>query len=137
MNRWQKCVNDMYTQGQYPESPSLGEWPDEQSRELAIELIKEEVTRELIPALESGDLVGTLDGACDSIWVILWALRTLGFRNLAPYYEEVARSNCAKILPSGPVKHPVTGKLQKPEGWTPPNIAGLLKAEMARAKKAK
>lgn len=41
-----------------------------------------------------------------------------------PIWREVHRSNMAKL--GGPV---VDGKLKKPEGWTPPDIEGLLRAQ--------
>lgn len=41
-----------------------------------------------------------------------------------PIADEIHRSNMAKV--GGPV---VNGKITKPQGWTPPNIAGELKKQ--------
>jgi predicted HAD superfamily Cof-like phosphohydrolase len=45
-------------------------------------------------------------------------------------WEEVCRANMAKL--GGP-KDPVTGKHLKPEGWTPPDIEGVLRREAEKA----
>lgn len=67
-----------------------------------------------------------VDGAIDSIYVILWTLHKLGVPvNLC--WDEVQRSNMAKLGPDGkPLKNPETGKIMKPEGWQPPDLFGLL-----------
>jgi predicted HAD superfamily Cof-like phosphohydrolase len=136
MNPWQKHVNKMYIDGQYPEPPEPGKWPDEQSKQLAIKLIQEEVVDELIPAIMSDDLVEILDGAADAVWVILWAVRVLGF-DLTPFFEEVARTNHAKIPATGPIRHPVTNKLQKPPGWEPPRIKEMLEEILERQRRVR
>ena len=41
-------------------------------------------------------------------------------------YDEIHRSNMAKLMPDGSVKRRADGKVQKPDGWTPPNIASIL-----------
>jgi predicted HAD superfamily Cof-like phosphohydrolase len=41
--------------------------------------------------------------------------------DVRPFFDEVHRSNMAKL--GGPVRD--DGKIQKPEGWRPPDIAGL------------
>ena len=42
-------------------------------------------------------------------------------------WDEVARSNLAKISPDGKVHKRGDGKVLKPEGWTPPNIKDIIK----------
>lgn len=67
-----------------------------------------------------------VDGAIDSIYVILWTLNKLGVPADA-CWKEVQRSNMAKLGPDGkPLKNPETGKIMKPEGWQPPDLFGLL-----------
>lgn len=41
-------------------------------------------------------------------------------------FAEVHRSNMAKALPDGTVRYRPDGKVLKPDGWTPPDIKGVL-----------
>ena len=45
---------------------------------------------------------------------------------LAAALAEIHRSNMAKLGPDGRPIYRDDGKVMKPEGWTPPNIGGLL-----------
>lgn len=49
---------------------------------------------------------------------------------LASIWAEVQRSNMAKVVDGKVVRDPDTGKILKPEGWTPPDIAGVLSSRM-------
>jgi predicted HAD superfamily Cof-like phosphohydrolase len=42
-------------------------------------------------------------------------------------WDEVARSNLAKISDNGKVLKRNDGKVLKPEGWTPPDIKSILR----------
>lgn len=88
--------------------------------ELRAALIEEEA-RETVDAIRAGDLVEAIDGLCDLLCVVYGAAAEFGI-NLAPFWDEVHRTNMAKR--GGPVRE--DGKRLKPEGWQPPNIAGLL-----------
>lgn len=66
-------------------------------------------------------LAGAIDGLCDLLAVVYGAAVTFGI-DLAPFWEEVHRTNMAKV--GGPKR--ADGKQLKPEGWTPPDIEGLL-----------
>ena len=100
---------------------------------LAAVLIKEEVQKEFYPAFNAWcqsqsieNLTAMVDGAIDSIYVILWLLHKAGVP-VNQCWQEVQRSNMAKLLPDGTyVKNPETGKVMKPEGWTPPNLFAIL-----------
>lgn len=92
--------------------------------ELRASLIEEEAA-ETIVAIRSGDLVEAIDGLCDLLCVVYGAAAEFGV-NLAPYWDEVHRTNMAKQ--GGPVR--ADGKRLKPEGWTPPNIEGLLARDL-------
>lgn len=48
-----------------------------------------------------------------------------------PVFKEVHRSNMSKVMPNGKVKKDEGGKVIKPEGYSPPDIA----AELERQKK--
>ena len=122
MNKWQQYVGEFISCMGMEENKTPGEWSSEKQKQLCLKLIDEEVNKELIPALEEDDLVEAVDGACDSIWVILFAMESLGI-DLKPFYEEVRDTNMSKV---GGKKDPVTGKHLKPEGWQPPRIKGIL-----------
>lgn len=88
--------------------------------ELRASLIEEEA-RETVEAIRRGDLVEAIDGMCDILCVVYGTADEFGV-DLAPFWDEVHRTNMAKA--GGPVRE--DGKRLKPEGWTPPDIAGLL-----------
>lgn len=70
------------------------------------------------------DLVEAADGIADSIVVLLGLALRLGMSREVFYrvWSEVQRSNMAKA--GGPTRP--DGKRMKPDGWTPPDIAGAL-----------
>jgi predicted HAD superfamily Cof-like phosphohydrolase len=88
--------------------------------ELRAELIREEA-RETVEAIERGDLIEAIDGMCDLLCVIYGTAAEFGI-NLAPFWNEVHRSNMAKI--GGPIRE--DGKQLKPANWQPPDIKGVL-----------
>lgn len=102
-----------------------GETPAVRRPGLRAELIREEA-KETVDAIEAGDLVGAIDGMCDVLCVVYGTAAEFGI-NLAPFWDEVHRTNMAKA--GGPLRE--DGKRLKPEGWTPPDIAGVLAREEA------
>ena len=93
--------------------------------ELYVDLIMEEF-RELITAYGNRDKVEIADACADLKWVIEGLEHTLGIPQ-QEVWDEVARSNLAKISPSGKVEKRADGKVLKPDGWTPPNIKAIIK----------
>lgn len=91
--------------------------------ELRAELIREEAA-ETVAAILHGDLIESIDGMCDLLAVVYGTAAEFGI-DLAPFWDEVHRTNMAKA--GGPVR--ADGKRLKPSGWTPPDIAGVLKRE--------
>lgn len=99
---------------------------------LARRLIEEEVNVETLPALEKykqhpsfENLVELADGIIDSVYVLLHAANSLDI----PFdlvWNEVHRSNMAKVDADGRVKKREDGKILKPEGWTPPDIFSVM-----------
>jgi len=73
----------------------------------------------------SVDHVKLADGLADLIYVCIGAANEFGI-DLAAVWAEVHRSNMAKIGPNGEVKRREDGKVVKPDGWTPPDIEGVL-----------
>lgn len=89
-------------------------------------LIDEEVNRELLPAIDRGDLVAIADGMADAIYVIAGAALEYGIP-LDRVWAAVQATNMAKADPvTGKVHRRSDGKVLKPPGWVPPDIAGAL-----------
>lgn len=114
-------------------------------------------TKELIVAVRANDVVEILDACCDVDWVSigyeltrldvdLTAMQLVGRKLWRDYcfdnhdltievsdeiylkaWKEVTRSNMAKISPSGKVIKNLQGKVQKPEGWTAPDLLTVLR----------
>jgi predicted HAD superfamily Cof-like phosphohydrolase len=121
MNKWQRDVRDFEYEmfgREMPERPTTLGWDEVKLR---CSLITEEVN-ETIMALAAGDLEGVADGIGDAIYVLLGTAVRCGI-DMMPVWDAIQRSNMAKA--GGPLD-PKTGKQLKPEGWTPPDIAGEL-----------
>jgi predicted HAD superfamily Cof-like phosphohydrolase len=88
--------------------------------ELRISLIEEEAA-EFAAAVRGNDVPEIVDALCDLLYVTYGAAVALGV-DLDPFFREVHRSNMAKV---GGYRR-ADGKWMKPEGWQPPDIAGLL-----------
>ena len=99
------------------------EFPDLQDQHLRWRLINEEL-KELRLAHQAGDMVECADAIADLIYVVCGMAVSYGIP-LNHVWEEVQRSNMAKAGANGP-KYRSDGKVLKPEGWTPPDIAGVL-----------
>lgn len=82
--------------------------------------------KELMVAFGNRDLVEIADACADLKWVIEGLEITLGIPQ-QDVWDEVARSNLAKISESGKVEKREDGKVLKPEGWTPPDIKTIIK----------
>lgn len=86
-----------------------------------------EELRELIDAMAVRDPVAALDALCDLRYVADGTTLELG---LAGCFDEgfaaVHRSNMAKVGPDGKVTRAPNGKVLKPEGWTPPDLASIV-----------
>lgn len=119
---WQADVWEFNEAIGTPKRPTPG-WPDEASLELGLDLVSEEVA-ELLEAIECRRFVETVDAIGDSIVTLIGLARRLGV-DLHPIMAEIQRTNMAKL--TGPVRE--DGKRLKPPGWTPPDIAGLLRAQ--------
>lgn len=92
--------------------------------ELYLRLIREEFD-ELVKAFFERNMVEIADGCADLKWVIEGLENTLKIPQQA-VWNEVSRSNLAKISASGKVEKRPDGKVLKPEGWTPPDIKTAL-----------
>lgn len=95
-------------------------WPDESRKALIDRLVIEE-WNELAQADEDRDLTETADATLDLIYVLLGRLVTLGI-DPRPAWDAIQASNLKKT--GGETRE--DGKVLKPEGWTHPDIAGIL-----------
>ncbi|CAB4133322.1 Phosphoribosyl-ATP pyrophosphohydrolase-like [uncultured Caudovirales phage] len=100
---------------------------DTEQKDLYMKLIREEFN-ELRSAYAQNNIVEIADACADLKWVIEGLEHTLRLPNQA-VWDEVARSNHAKISSSGVVEKRADGKVLKPEGWTPPDIKRILKEQ--------
>lgn len=118
MNKMQEQVRDFRSMAEQV----IGDIhnPKLQDKNLVCNLITEEA-RELIYAINGGDLEKTIREICDLLYVTFGAAVAFGI-NIEPFFDEVHRANMQKA--SGPKRD--DGKREKPEGWQPPDIKGLL-----------
>lgn len=95
---------------------------------IEVNYIKREVDYALRQTLYSydGDIVGIADGLADLDYVVQGFRDELGIDE-AGVRAEVQRSNMAKFADG--IKRRPDGKITKPEGWTPPDIAGELRRQ--------
>jgi predicted HAD superfamily Cof-like phosphohydrolase len=66
-----------------------------------------------------------VDGAMDLIYVVLWAMLKMNIP-VDACFAEVQRSNMMKLNDDGSFTKNEYGKVQKPAGWTPPDLHGIL-----------
>ena len=93
---------------------------------LYVKLMAEE-SQELAQAMQSTDELETLDALVDILVVTIGAIHSAGF-DAEGAWKEVMRTNFAKIdSETGKVRKREDGKVLKPLGWTPPNLAPFLK----------
>lgn len=123
---WQQQVRLFMTEVKELELPRQPFIAGPLIKELCKALCTEECS-ELVQALEAEDLVEIADGIADLIYVALYTANAYGIL-MEPVFKEVQRSNMAKK--GGPKA--ANGKQQKPEGWAPPDIASIIKAQQYR-----
>jgi len=98
--------------------------------QLRAALIKEEA-KETIEAMRLDDLPAIADGLADLIYVTVGTALEYGIP-LDCVWDAVQQANMAKVDPTtGKVRKREDGKVLKPDGWTPPDIAAVLYAQEA------
>ena len=100
------------------------ELPDTKERTLRMKLLAEEMY-EYTVAENENDLVEVADALADIIYIACGTAVAYGIP-LDDVFEEVHASNMAKLVDGKPI-YREDGKVLKPEGWTPPDIKGVLK----------
>ena len=104
------------------ETPDLG---PKELIELRIKLLTEEV-QEYAEAARSGDLVEVLDALADIGYILAGTIINHGMQDIYDdAFNEVHRSNMSKLV-DGKVIRREDGKVLKPEGWQPPQLAQFL-----------
>lgn len=103
----------------FPKLPS-----DRAFRNLRMDLLTEEYD-EYLKAEQVNDLVEVADALADMVYIIFGTAHHYGIP-LDAVLAEVHRSNMAKVGPGGVVSRRPDGKVLKPGGWTPPDVAGVL-----------
>jgi len=107
------------------DSPDIG---PEDMIELRIKLLREEV-EEYAEAARAGDMVEILDALADIGYILAGTIINHGMQHIYDdAFNEVHRSNMAKLV-EGKVLRREDGKVMKPEGWTPPQLAQFLNKE--------
>lgn len=98
---------------------------------LSARLVEEEIAKmasgfnKLKHAQSFENLTEYVDGAIDTIYVILWSLLKMNIPVQA-CFDEVQRSNMAKLQADGSYNKSPAGKVQKPASWTPPDLHSIL-----------
>ncbi len=101
---------------------SVDGWNHEQFN-LYVNLIDEEYNEELKAAIANCDPVEIVDALTDILVVTIGALHSMG-ADPEGAWKEVMRTNFAKIdKETGKVRKREDGKVLKPLGWEPPNLA--------------
>jgi predicted HAD superfamily Cof-like phosphohydrolase len=96
--------------------------------DLYLKLIQEEVD-ELQTAVDNNDRVEQLDALIDILVVTVGAVQSLGVDGEGAW-KEVMSTNFAKIdTQTGRVRKREDGKVLKPVGWQPPQLAKYINQE--------
>ena len=96
---------------------------DEAQFKLYVDLIDEEYNDELKAAIAADDRVEQLDALIDILVVTIGALHSMG-ADAESAWKEVMKTNFAKIdRETGKVRKREDGKVLKPIGWVPPELA--------------
>jgi predicted HAD superfamily Cof-like phosphohydrolase len=103
--------------GEYPQ------FPDEGDRLLRKRLLAEEY-EEYMNAEFDNDMVEIADALADLIYIACGTAVSYGIP-LDDVFAEVHRSNMAKLVNGKPI-YREDGKVLKPEGWTAPDVEGVL-----------
>jgi predicted HAD superfamily Cof-like phosphohydrolase len=126
MSNWYQDVKNFHYAfgqrvGEKPELPSAI-----QERELRKKLLQEEFD-EYIQAENEESIVDVADALADIIYIACGTAVAYGIP-LDKIFNEVHRSNMAKLVNGQPI-YRADGKVLKPEGWTAPDVKGILEKE--------
>ena len=100
------------------------EFPDSKTRILRMRILSEEFV-EYNTAEHDNNFIEVADALADLIYIACGTAASYGIP-LNAIFEEVHRSNMAKLVDGKPLKRE-DGKIIKPEGWKPPDIEKIIK----------
>jgi len=126
---WQKDIQEFHDEVMGDSFEKFPHIPEHKFEILRAKLILEEV-EETIIAMSHKDLCGIADGIGDTIVVLLGTAITYGL-DMHPIWDEIHRTNMLKK--GGAIRF--DGKRLKPKGWMPPDISGIIEAQIESAKK--
>lgn len=109
-----------------PDSPGL---PDDDQRALRRKLLAEEF-KEYMDAEDQNDLAEIAKELSDVIYIAYGTAVAYGIP-MDAVFDEVHRSNMAKLGPDGKVIRRDDGKVLKPQGWTKPDIGAIVDTRRA------
>lgn len=98
--------------------------PGSHERDLRVRLMKEEY-KEYKKAEAANDIVNIAAELADIIYIACGTAVSYGIP-LNEVFEEIHRANMSKLI-DGKILRREDGKIQKPEGWKPADIEGILK----------
>ncbi len=87
-----------------------------------------EECQEFLAAVSCGDQVEMADGIVDLIYVAIGAALEMGIP-LQAVWDEIHASNMRKAGPDGKCRVRGDGKVLKPDGWTAPDVEGVLREQ--------
>lgn len=99
-------------------------WPDFSTRELRLELIREEY-EELEEAIENKDMHEVADALTDLLYVVYGAGHAFGI-DLDECFLEVHQSNMSKLGPDGKAIYREDGKVMKSKNFFAPDFSHIL-----------
>jgi len=95
-------------------------------------LMREEVSEYLEGAVMQEDLELVLDSLVDQLYVLLGTINEHGLQNVIDEaFEEVHRSNMAKLWEDGNFRNDANGKTMKPPTWTAPDLKSILEKHLS------
>jgi predicted HAD superfamily Cof-like phosphohydrolase len=103
-----------------PDRPSL---PPHFVRDLRAKMLREEF-EEYEEAEANDDMVEIADALADMVYIIAGTAIRYGIP-LDAVFREVHGTNMAKLI-DGKLRYRDDGKILKPEGWRPPDVASVL-----------
>lgn len=105
-------------------------FPDDITRQLRIDLIREEFIDELIPAMEEENMVEIADALADILYVVYGTAIAYGIP-IDEVFDEVHSSNLSKFENGSPVRRE-DGKILKGKNYFKPDIEKILKEHIRK-----
>lgn len=122
MTNYEKVKQFMEAFGQ--EVPARATFPDEETMQLRLKLIAEEVS-EFAESVQEGDLVNASKELADILYVVYGAGLAMGI-NLDQVFHDVHNSNMSKLGADGKPVYREDGKVIKGPNYTKPDLSWVI-----------